>query len=67
MPEKNELSKVLEMIVADMENDAKNIDRCPFNSSVAEYFGKQGAAITALARTLKVVLEQMMKNLKKGR
>jgi hypothetical protein len=51
--------KVLEMIAADMENDAKNFDGKPFNGrTVAEYFGNQGAAIAALADILKSVLSK---------
>ena len=58
MPE-NKHSKVLEMIVADMKNDAKNFDGRPFDGrTVAEYFGNQGAAIVALANILKLVLEK---------
>ena len=49
--------KQLEMIEADMENDAKELDGRPFNGrTVAEYFGYQGAAIAALANTLKIIL-----------
>ena len=41
----------------DMENDAKNFDGQPFNGqTVAEYFGKQGAAIAALARIMKTTI-----------
>jgi hypothetical protein len=51
--------KVLEMIAADMKNDAENFDGRPFNGkTVAEYFGNQGAAIAALARITKSILEE---------
>jgi len=51
--------EVLEMISEDMKNDAKNFDGKPFNGrTVAEYFGNQGAAISALARILKDVLRE---------
>ena len=51
--------EVLEMIAADMKNDARDFDGRPFNGkTVAEYFGNQGAAITALAKIIKSILEQ---------
>ena len=51
--------KVLRMIAADMKNDAKNFDGRPFNGkTIAEYFGNQGAAISALANIVKSILEQ---------
>ena len=50
--------KVLEEISKDMKNDAKNFDGRPFNGkTVAEYFGNQGAAISALADITKQVLK----------
>lgn len=46
--------KVLEMIIKDMRDDAENLDGRPFNGkTVAEYFGNQGAAISALADIIK--------------
>ena len=49
--------KVLEMIAEDMRKDAEHFDGRPFNGkTVAEYFGKQGAAITALANIMRLVL-----------
>ena len=51
--------KVLDMIMADMKNDAKNFDGRPFNGRIiGEYFGNQGAAITALANIMKSILEK---------
>ena len=51
--------RVLEIIAADMKNDATNFDGQLFNKkTVAEYFGNQGAAITALANIVKSILEQ---------
>lgn len=51
--------KILEMIATDMKNDAKNFDGQPFNGkTVAEYFGNQGAAISALANIMKSILEE---------
>ena len=46
--------RILDMIAADMKNDAEVFDRQPFNrSSVEEYFKSQGAAIVALATIIK--------------
>lgn len=51
--------KVLEKIAADMKSDAENFNGRPFDGkTVAEYFGNQGAAIAALARIMKSILEQ---------
>ena len=47
-------TKVLEAIAEDTKNDAKDFDGRPFNGRVvAEYFGKHGAAIAALANVVK--------------
>lgn len=49
--------EVLEMISEDMANDAESFDGRPFNGrTVAEYFGNQGAAISALARIMKYII-----------
>lgn len=51
--------KILSMVAADMESDAKEFDGKPFNGkTVAEYFGNQGAAIAAIANVLKSMLEE---------
>jgi len=51
--------KVLGMIAQDMEDDARNFDGKPFTGKVvAEYFGNQGAAISALAKILKSFIEE---------
>jgi len=51
--------KVLEMIADDMKNDAAKFDGRPFNGkTVAEYFGNQGAAISALAGIMKEVINE---------
>ena len=51
--------KALEMTAEDMEDDAKTFDGQPFNGkTVAEYFGNQGAAISALAGIMKSILER---------
>ena len=50
--------KVLKMIADDMKNDARKFDGQPFNGkTVATYFGNQGAAIAALAKIIKSILE----------
>jgi len=61
--EEDNRSKSLKMIAADMENDARNFDGCPFNGkTVAQYFGNQGAAIAALA----IIVESILDQIKKG-
>jgi hypothetical protein len=55
--------EVLEMIMKDTQNDAKQFDGRPFNGrTVAEYFGNQGAAIAALANIIKSILTENHKN-----
>ena len=52
--------EVLAMISKDMADDAKNLDGKPFNGiTVAEHFGKQGAAIAALADIMKFTIEKI--------
>ena len=52
--------EILEMIERDMENDAKEFDGKPFNGrTVAEYFGKHGAAIAALARIVRTEFKSL--------
>jgi hypothetical protein len=47
------------MISDGMENDAKEFDGKPFTGKViAEYFGNQGAAISALANIIKSIIEK---------
>jgi len=54
--------KILEMIMKDMAEDARRFDGEPFNGKVvAEYLGCQGAAISALARIHKSLLEALIK------
>lgn len=49
--------EVMDLIAADMERDATNLDGQPFNGqTVAAQFGNQCAAIKALALTVKEVL-----------
>ena len=52
------LIKCMRMVAKDVEQDAENFDGKEFNGkNVAEYFGNQGAAIKAVANTLKEILE----------
>ena len=56
-------TEVLKMIAEDMKNDAEEFDGRPFNGrTVAQYFGRQGAAIAALANIVKSMLEQEEKS-----
>ena len=56
---KERMKEVLTNIEKDMENDAKNFDGKPFDGkTVAQYFGYQGAAIAALAKAIRVILEE---------
>ena len=51
--------KVLSMIEEDMKNDAVEFDGNPFNDrTIAEYFGCQGAAISALAAIIKELINE---------
>jgi len=60
MTENDKRIRVLEMIATDMKDDAENFDGQPFDGkTVAEYFGSQGAAISALAGIMKSILEQI--------
>lgn len=55
----NKRISTCKMIADDMKNDAAKFDGQPFNGkTVAEYFGNQGAAISALADILKSILEE---------
>jgi hypothetical protein len=54
----DKIIKVMDMVSEDMSNDAKNFEGKEFNGrNVAVYFGNQGAAISAVARALKSILE----------
>ena len=56
-------NKVLKMIESDMEADAKNAEGRPFNGeTIGEYLGSQGAAIKALARIIRSILEERRAN-----
>lgn len=55
----NDRNNICDQIAEDMKNDATNFDGQPFNGrTVAEYFGNHGAAIAALAKILKSLLEE---------
>ena len=57
MPER---IKILNMVEADMKTDAEHFDGQPFNGhTVATYFGVHGAAIAALARIMKSIIEEL--------
>ena len=54
--------EVLRMIEEDMQKDAQRFDGQPFTGrTVAEYMGNQGAAISALARIVRLILEHAEK------
>ena len=54
--------EVLDMIAQDMKDDAEKFDGQPFTGkTVAQYFGKQGAAISALAKIIKKLIEEQDK------
>jgi len=58
MADTKRMLEVLEMIIADVENDVSNFEGKPFNGKiVAEYFGNQAAAIQALAKIVKADIE----------
>jgi len=51
--------EVLNMIAEDMKNDAAAFDGRPFDGkTVAEYFGKHGAAIAAIADNLILIVKE---------
>ena len=57
--DRDKILSVLAEIMADMSADAVAFDGRPFNGrTVAEYFGNQGAAIAALARTVRALVLQ---------
>ena len=50
------------MIAEDMKKDAANFDGKPFDGrTVATYFGNQGAAIAALADTIKEIVQMKLR------
>lgn len=57
MKNKERILEILDHIVIDMEQDAKDFDGQPFNGkTVAAYFGNQGAAIQALSNIIKELI-----------
>ncbi len=61
--DKHEYEKMLKrliMIAEDMEQDAKDLAGKPFNGrTIGKYFGYQGAAIAALANTLRSLINHI--------
>lgn len=52
-------ARICQNVIDDMEEDACSIDGKPFNGkTVAEQFGKNMAAIQALAKVCKAILEE---------
>lgn len=50
--------RILDMIAADMKSDVEELEGKSFNGRVvAENFGKQAAAIVALTKVIKAMLE----------
>ena len=66
--DKSKRVNILKMIADDMRKDAEHYEGQAFNGrNVAEYFGKQGAAIAALANiTASIIMEQNEKELKEN-
>ena len=59
MENEKALKYILETIAKDMEEDASFFDGQLFNGkTVATYFGYQGAAISALANIIKLILKE---------
>ena len=57
---KQQQESILNMIIKDTEDDAKEFDGRSFNGkTVAEYFGNQGAAIARLAEIMKDIIGEM--------
>ena len=55
---KEKIIKAMEMVAEDVENDAREFDGKPFTGrTVAEYMGNHGAAIGAVAKAIKAILE----------
>lgn len=56
----DKLISICEDISKDTENDAKEFDGKIFNGrTVGEYFGNQGAAIKALSKIIKEILNEL--------
>lgn len=60
---KERMIEVLEMITNDMKNDAAKFDGQPFNGkTVGTNLGNQGAAISALANIVKIIVDKTPKS-----
>lgn len=58
--DKSKIKDVLETIANDMAEDAKKFDGKPFTGkTVAEYLAYQGAAIAALAKIMKIMIDEI--------
>ena len=54
--------KRMKMVAEDMKNDAAEFEGQLFNGkTVAQYFGRQGAAIAALANTIRELSDMIVK------
>lgn len=59
----DEIIRICTTISEDMERDASEFDGKPFTGkTVAEYFGYQGAAISALARMVSILAGNEINN-----
>lgn len=57
---KEKLILLMKMIAEDIEKDAADFDGKPFTGkTMGEYMGNHGAAIAALANTLKEILNRL--------
>ena len=56
---RQKIIEVMKMVAEDVENDATEFDGKPFTGKiVAEYMGRHGAAIKAIANAVKEILEE---------
>jgi len=56
--DKERIIKIMDMVADDVKNDARNFDGKPFTGkTMAEYMGNHGAAIAAIAKSVKEILK----------
>lgn len=56
---KEKIIKVMDMVAKDVENDATRFDGQPFTGkTMATYMGNHGAAIAAIAKAVKDILQE---------
>ena len=61
MKDKKKVVAVLEMISRNTKDDAKSFDGKPLTGKiVAEYFGNHGAAIDALAKIVRLLVDELV-------